>query len=149
MLFKFRTDPFLDGFSVSAGNLITTLPTWGPELKLSFELYFNSFSTTEYAQILHFKPKHNYCADRYKSYCDRVPAVFELHGKVYVYMYYSLVYSYDVSLKNWIKLEISLFEKMFSDEKVKFYFFVVVTLIHYQGAFNTLWHPFLQRTIHG
>ena len=111
----------VDGFLVSAGNLITTLPTWGPEFELSFELYFNSFSTTEQAQILHLKPKYNYCGAG--DYCDRTLVIFELHGKVYVYMYFGLVFSYDVSLKNWTKIEVSLLKKLASDKKVKIYSF--------------------------
>ena len=137
-----NSNPFLDGFSVSAGNLITTLPTWGPEFVLSFELYFNSFSTTEQAQILHFKPKYNYCG--VGGYCERTLIIFELHGKVYVYMYFDLVYSYDVSVKNWTKIEVSLLKKLASDKKVKVYSFFVI-LIHYLGAFKIWRHTFSQQ----
>ena len=50
--------------------------------------------------------------------CDRIPAVFELDRKVYVFIYYGSVYSYEVSVKKWMKIEISLFEKSASDEEV-------------------------------
>ena len=125
------SNPFLDGFSVSPGNLITTLPTWGPEFKLSFELYFNSFNSRPgYAQILHFKPEYIFCDislmpkkyNREDLTCDRIPAVFELDRKVYVFIYYGSVYSYDVSVKTWMKIEISLFNSTIGEEVHSTYF---------------------------
>ena len=122
-----NSNPFLDGFSVSAGQLITTLPVWGPEFKLSFEIYFNSFST-DIAQIIQFKPKHNCETDRN---CEGIPEFFELHGEVYIHMYiYEVYVHYNVSVKNWTKIEINLFKKLAIDEKVKFHTFFEIPIIY-------------------
>ena len=115
-----NSNPFLDGFSVSDGNLITTLPTWGPEFDLSFELYFNSLTKywTRYAEILRFNSSlYGYCRE-----CERILDVYEWRGKIFINIDvcgYPLENSYEVSLKNWIKIEIIQFEKLASNEKVK------------------------------
>ena len=92
--FSNSSHTFLDGFLVSADQLITTLPTWGQEYKLSLELSFNEYASDEYAGILNFQPKkkHMYCgAD---IFCDRIPAVFGLHKQVNVYN--GFLYSKDI-----------------------------------------------------
>ena len=86
-----------------------------------------------FAQILQFKPQYNYCvAD---LYCDRLPAVLAYNGQVTVYMYFGLVYTYRVSVKNWIKIEIILFKKLATDEEVKFNSFFWNSIFLLTGAF--------------
>ena len=63
--------------------------------------------------------------------CDRIPAVFELDRKVYVFIYYGSVYSYDVSVKTWMKIEISLFNSTIGEEVHSTYFLYNSYLINY------------------
>ena len=59
-----------------------TLPTWGPEFRVSFELYINSFPNTNtlgYAEVIRFTSSDS----NFGSYEDRIPG-FYVHkdGKI-------------------------------------------------------------------
>ena len=68
---------FSDGSFVPGGSdqLLDTLPSWGPEFRVSFDLYINSFpntNTSGYAEIFRFTGSHS----NYGSYEDRIPALY-------------------------------------------------------------------------
>ena len=66
---------------ISQGNLITTLPTWGPSYRITFELYINSFDGANLkngrlAELLRLTTTDGNCC----AIGDRIPAIFTDKG---------------------------------------------------------------------
>ena len=66
---------------ISQGNLITTLPTWGPSYRITFELYINSFDGAnlkngKLAELLRLTTTDGNCC----AIGDRIPAIFTDKG---------------------------------------------------------------------
>ena len=61
---------------IGQGNLLTTLPTWGPTFCLTFDLYINSFDGSSlnhgYAELLRLTSTDADCC----GLGDRIPAIF-------------------------------------------------------------------------
>ena len=62
---------------ISQGNLITTLPTWGPSYRITFELFINSFDgenlkNGKLAELLRLTTTDGNCC----RIGDRIPAIF-------------------------------------------------------------------------
>ena len=62
---------------ISQGNLVTTLPTWGPSYRITFELYINSFDganlkNRRLAELLRLTTTDGNCC----RIGDRIPAIF-------------------------------------------------------------------------
>ena len=64
------------GTPIGQGNLLATLPTWGPTFRLTFELYIYSFDGNSlkdgYAELLRLTTTDADCC----SIGDRIPAIF-------------------------------------------------------------------------
>ena len=95
---------------MSGGNdqLLDTLPTWGPEFRVSFELYINSFpDPDDDAEVLRFTASDK----NFGSYEDRVPTVFiKKDGHIHVshlscYSTWSCP-NYVSSVKTWYKIDL-------------------------------------------
>ena len=66
---------------ISQGNLVTTLPTWGPSYRITFELYINSFDGANLkngrlAELLRLTSTDGNCC----AIGDRIPAIFTDKG---------------------------------------------------------------------
>ena len=66
---------------ISQGNLVTTLPTWGPSYRITFELYINSFDGANLkngrlAELLRLTTTDSNCC----AIGDRIPAIFTDKG---------------------------------------------------------------------
>ena len=58
--------PSSDIISISNGNLISTLPSWGPSFKIKFSIKVNSFDNglgpnNPYSDVLHFTSTEKTC----------------------------------------------------------------------------------------
>ena len=64
------------GSPIGQGNLLATLPTWGPTFCLTFDLYINSFDGSSlnhgYAELLRLTSTDGDCC----SIGDRIPVIF-------------------------------------------------------------------------
>ena len=92
---------------------LDTLPTWGPEFRVSFELYINSFPNTNtlgYAEVIRFTGSDS----NFGSYEDRIPG-FLVHndGKIAPAHFSCLPACplYASNLNTWYKIDLQQYLK--------------------------------------
>ena len=62
---------FVDGESFGNNRLLDTLPSWGPEFQITFDIKMTSFAGSNYKSIISFTSNPGHCCD----VGDRIPAV--------------------------------------------------------------------------
>ena len=107
---------FLDDESVTIeltnDNLVATLPKWGEYFAIFFELWIDSFSGSEFFEIVRFTSTENNVG----SPGDRIPAIFvNNQGYITVASQVGINASFakniNINVKAWIKLEIKQYKE--------------------------------------
>ena len=62
---------FVDGESIGNNRLLDTLPSWGPEFQITFDIKMTSFAGSNYKSIISFTSNPGHCCD----VGDRIPAI--------------------------------------------------------------------------
>ena len=70
--YLFIFNHFVDGESIGNNRLLDTLPSWGPEFQISFDIKMTSFAGSYYKSIISFTNNPGHCC----AVGERIPAIF-------------------------------------------------------------------------